>query len=273
MVPNFSNLLQLIDRFPDEKSCHQYLAGQRWDGVIECPFKECKGDTAWVFKDGIRYKCTCCKKIFTAKTGTIFENSKISLKTWFVAIYMVLHKKKGISSIQLSKDLGITQKSAWFLLQRIRTVLGNEEILELSGTVMADETFVGGKNKNRHANKKVKYSQGRSFKDKTPVLGLMEAESSRVSCFVVPDTSTKSIQPIVKEYVTKGSNFVSDEWKAYNGLNSYYYHYVIDHGRKEYVGEHGFSTNAIEGFWSLCKRAIIGIYHKTSRKHLQKYFF
>lgn len=236
MVPKFNNLLQLIERFPDEKSCHQYLAGQRWDGVMECPFDDCNGDTAWVFKDGIRYKCTCCKKIFTAKTGTIFENSKISLKTWFVAIYMVLHKK-GISSIQLSKDLGITQKSSWFLLQRIRTVLGNEEASELSGTVMADETFVGGKNKNRHADKKVKYSQGRSFKDKTPVLGLMEAETSRVVCFVVPDTSTNSIQPIVNEYVTKGSNFVSDEWKAYHGLNRDYEHYVVDHGRKQFMEE------------------------------------
>jgi len=295
MVPKFSNLLQLIERFPDERSCHQYLAGQRWDGYMQCPHTGCKGDTAWVFKDGIRYKCKCCKRIYTAKTGTIFESSNIGLKKWFVAIYLVMHKK-GISSIQLAKDIGITQKSAWFLLHRIRIVLGNEVPNKLGNTVMADETFVGGKNKNRHHDKKVKNSQGRSFKDKTPVLGLMESQQyyvnerphkytstktvkdkivtkqSKVLCFVVPDTSRENIQPLIKQNVSIGATFVSDEWKAYYGVNSLYDHHIVDHSRKQYVNDSGYTTNPVEGFWSLCKRSIIGIYHKTSRKHLQKYF-
>lgn len=295
MIPKFNNILQLIERFPDERSCHQYLAGQRWDGYMQCPYEGCGNDIAWAFSDGIRYKCSCCKKIYTAKTGTIFESSKISLKKWFVAIYLVMHKK-GISSIQLSKDLGITQKSSWFLLQRIRTVLGNDKTENLEGTVLADETFVGGKNKNRHHDKKVKQSQGRAFKDKTPVLGLMQQQEyfieerphkvipgdmvkdkvvtkqSKVVCFVVPDTSRNNIQPLVKQTVAQGSIFVSDEWKAYHGLNTTYDHYVVDHSRKQYVGEHGYTTNALEGFWTLCKRSIMGIYHKTSKKHLQKYF-
>lgn len=295
MVPKFDNILQLIERFPDEKSCHLYLAGQRWDGYMECPHEGCEGDDSWAFGDGIRYKCKCCRRIYTAKTGTIFESSKIPLKKWFVALYLIMHKK-GISSMQLAKDLGITQKSGWFLLQRIRTVLGNNDDIKLSGVVQSDETFVGGKNKNRHADKKVKNSQGRSFKDKTPVLGLLESQESHtierphkvisgrtvtekvvtkpsyVVCHAVKDTSRDSIQPLVKSRVSFGSTFVSDEWTAYQGLNLMYDHHIVDHSRKQYVNDEGYTTNAVEGYWTLCKRSIMGIYHKTSRKHLQKYF-
>lgn len=291
----FKTLIDLVKVFPDEKSCQDYLSYQRWEGYITCPHEGCGHDRYYLFSDGIRYKCKKCKKQFTATTNTFMSNSHVESVKWIMAMYLVLHKK-GISSVQLSKDIGVTQKTAWFMLQRIRWALGNEDDEPLEGAVMADETFVGGKNKNRHADKKVKQSQGRSFKDKTPVLGLMESEehhkeerphkvtpdrtvtekvitkSSKVVCSVVPDTKNKTIQPIVKNKVSKGSVFVSDEWIAYSGLNKEYDHHIVDHSRKEYVGEHGYSTNALEGFWSLCKRSIIGIYHQTSRKHTQKYF-
>ncbi len=292
----FSSILELVRVFPDEKSCHAYLSWQRWEGEVTCPHEGCQHNKVYVFSDGVRYKCKKCSKQFTAKTNTFMENSNLETVKWIMAMYLVLHKK-GISSVQLAKDIGVTQKTAWFVLQRVRWALGNEEEETLEGTVLADETFVGGKNKNRHADKKVKNSQGRSFKDKTPVLGLMEEQESfiesrphkvvpgkmvrekvitkqsKVLCKVVPDTSAGSIQPIVTQYVSKGSKFVSDEWTAYNGMNIRYEHHVVDHGAKQYMNEYGYTTNALEGFWALAKRSIIGIYHKTSRKHLQKYFY
>lgn len=219
----FNTLIDLIRVFPNEKSCHQYLAHQRWEGDISCP--HCSHEEYYVFADGIRYKCKKCNRKFTAKTDTFMENSNVETVKWIMAMYLVMNKK-GISSIQLGKDIGVTQKTAWFMLQRIRWALGNEEEEQLEGTVLADETFVGGKNKNRHHDKKVKNSQGRSFKDKTPVLGLMEQQESHiierphkvipdrtvsekvidkesnVKCFVVPNTSRHNIQPIVKSNVS-----------------------------------------------------------------------
>lgn len=291
----FSSILDLVKIFPDEKSCHQYFAEQRWEGLMECPYSGCDNDKAYVFKDGIRYKCTCCKRIYTAKTGTFMEGSKLASIKWILAMYLVLHKK-GISSVQLGKDLGVCQKTAWFVLHRIRTAFGNVEEDKLEGIVLADETFVGGKNKNRHRDKKVEKSQGRSFKDKTPVLGLLQQQEyelverphklnpnttviekiitrqSKVKCFVVPDTSAKSIKPLVLATVEKGSIFVSDEWHGYGGLANNYDHYVVDHGKKNYITEEGFTTNPVEGFWTQCKGSIHGTYIRPTRKHMNRYF-
>lgn len=268
MVPKFNSLLQLMDRFPDEKSCHQYLAGQRWDGCMECPREGCGGDEAWAFKDGIRYKCTCCKRIYTARTGTIFEASKLPLKTWFVSLYLVMHKK-GISSIQLAKDVGITQKSAWFLLQRLRAVLGNEKHEKLSGKVELDEAYVGGKNKNRHHDKKVKNSQGRSYKDKTPVFGMFERDG-KLRAMVIAAASGKVLRPIVYSNIEMGSTLMTDEFNVYRDFESNYTRKVVEHGKGKYVDGDCY-TNTLEGFWSHLKRGITGIYHWASRKHLDKY--
>lgn len=282
----YKTIIDLVKVFPDEKSAHQYLAGQRWDtGEIICPHDGCGHNQCYVFADGIRYKCKKCNILFTAKTNTFMEGSKLSTIKWLLAMYLVLHKK-GISSVQLSKDVGVTQKTAWFMLQRIRWAFGNEEDVMLEGDVISDETFCGGKNKNRHRDKKVEKSQGRSFKDKTPVLGLMETNTyahnydgkleivkhSRVKCFVVPNTSASAIQPLVKANVVHGSTFTSDEWHAYRGLGNLYNHQVVDHGKGQYMNEDGYTSNAIEGFWGQCKRSINGIYVKPTRKHMQKYF-
>lgn len=157
------------------------------------------------------------------------------------------------------------------MLHRIRKMFSDcIQARSIVGTIEADETFVGGKNKNRHADKKIKYSQGRSFKDKTPVLGLLNRDTKQVYTFVVRNTSRQEIQPIVYQYVVHGSVFYSDEWSAYKGLNSVYNHEFIDHSRKQYVNGN-VHTNTIEGFWSHLKRGLIGTYHSVSRKHLQKY--
>lgn len=267
----FSSILDLVKAFPTEQSCIDHLEWLIWDNNPVSPFDA----NSKVYKcTNNRYKCTSTNKYFNVKTGTIFENTKIPLQQWFMAIYLFTSHKKGISSYQLASDLGITQKTAWFMLHRIRYAMEHENFLkEMEGVIEVDETFVGGKNKNRHWNKKVPQSQGRSFKDKTPVLGMLE-RGGNVKTVVVKDTKGDTIKPIIRAKVKKGSIICSDEWHAYNGLNKDYIHEVVDHGRGQYVNAKGATTNSIEGHWSQFKKGIIGIYHNiVSRKHLQKYCF
>lgn len=288
----FNSILELLQAFPDEQACINHLERVRWEGNVISPFDK----ASIVYKcSKNRYKCRNTNKYFNVRTGTIFEGSKIPLTTWVLAIYLFTSHKRGISSYQMAKDLNITQKSAWFLLSRIRYAMEHENFLkEMEGVVEADESFIGGKNKNRHKDKKVENSQGRSFKDKTPVFGLLERgehqlfvrpnkinptkiviekvikRESRVKCVVVPNTTSHTIQPIIFKEVKERSSLMSDEWWAYQGLNFWYNHGVVDHKRKQYVnGE--ITTNGIENFWSHLKRSIIGTYYKVSRKHLQQY--
>lgn len=267
---NIKSVLDLLEHFKTDEDCIKHLEQLRWSEGKYCP--RCFKDNPYCFNNSHQHKCSDprCGKQFNVKTKSIFEASKISLRKWFLAIYLFSSHKKGISSLQLAKDLSITQKSAWFMLHRIREMYNDTLKEKLSGVIEADETFVGGKNKNRHADKKVKYSQGRSFKDKTPVLGLLDRVNKKVYTFVVKNTSRSEIRPIVRETVASGSTFYSDEWSAYRGLNDEYWHSVVDHSRKEYA-RGDIHTNTIEGFWSHLKRGIIGIYHYTSRKHLQAY--
>ena len=294
---NFNSLLDIIEYFRDEQTAIEYLVNKRWKNGVVCP--HCGVEKTYSFADKKRYKCAKCRQQFTAKVGTIFEDSKIQLRKWFVAVYLITSHKKGISSHQLAKDLKVTQKTAWFMLHRIRFALGNGSFdMPLGGegeTIAVDETFVGGKNKNRHKDKKVEGSQGRSFKDKTPVLGMLQKEQAEyierphkviagktvkekivnipaiVKCVVTVDTSEDSLKPAIEDIVKHGSIIVSDEWKAYNNLKTNYDHRIVDHKAKEYVNANGDTTNPIEGFWMLFKRSYIGIYHYMSRKHLQKY--
>lgn len=295
---DFKSLFDLMEAFPTEQSCIDHLTLLRWrDGNIESPFNSkskvytCKGN---------RYKCKESGKYFNVKTGTFFEDSKIELRKWFIAIYLVSNHKRGISSYQLAEDIGVTQKTAWFMLHRIRAAFGlsiENDDDQLNGTVEADETFVGGKNKNRHKDKKVPKSQGRSFKDKTPVLGLLQRaevqtvtrkhkfikgklveekiviKDSKIKGFVVSDTKRSTLQPIIFKNVELDSRFMSDEWHGYKGLNQYYDHNIVDHAKKEYVNPNDptIHTNTVEGAWSHLKRAIIGIYYQVTKKHLQKY--
>jgi transposase-like protein len=183
---------------------------------------------------------------------------------------LITSHKKGISSIQLSKDVGVTQKTAWFMLQRIRFAVRTKSFSKpLENTVEVDETYIGGKNKNRHSNKKVANSQGRSTKSKTAVFGLVE-RNGRVVAMKVNNTSGHTLKPLINAHVTPDTNLMSDEWKAYTGLSKMYNHKFVKHGDGEYVNG-DIHTNTIEGFWSLLKRGIIGIYHNVSSKHLDKY--
>lgn len=176
-VKEFNSLFELLEAFPTEESCIKYLESFIWkDGVVS-PFDN--SSKVYVFSNN-RYICKNTGKIFNVKTGTIFENTKLSLRKWFVAIWLIITNRKGISSLQLSRDLKITQKTAWYLLQRIRFCLECKNNNTLDTEVEADETYMGGKNKNRHADKKVENSQGRSCKDKTPVLGMIQRKGDIV---------------------------------------------------------------------------------------------
>ena len=269
MVAHFKSILDLLKAFPDEQSCIEHLERLRWDGQPVSPFDE----TSIVYKcANNRYKCKNTGKYFNVKVGTIFEDTKIPLQKWFLALYVFSSHKKGISSHQLAKDIDVTQKSAWFMLHRLRYAFEHPTFratLGESNTVEIDETYVGGDEKNKHQNKKTEGTQGRSTKTKKPVLGMVERGGTLIAQ-VVDNTSKATVQPIINENVAQGANVVTDEWKEYKGLKGNYEHEVVRHSAKEYVNGKAH-TNTIEGFWSHFKRGIDGIYHWVSVKHLQSY--
>lgn len=192
---NIKSVLDLINTFKSEQNCIDYLEQIRWNGIVVSPFDE--KSKVYKCKEN-KYRCKNTGKYFNVKTNTMFDNTKIELQKWFLAIWIVTSHKKGISSLQLSKDLNITQKSAWFMLQRIRKCFKIENNNKLSGVVECDETFYGGKNINRHKDKKVKRCQGRSFKDKVPILGLLE-RGGKLNCYVIKNTQKKEIQPLIQK--------------------------------------------------------------------------
>lgn len=259
------SILDLLKAFPDEATCIAHFEHIRWEGTPISPFDS----TSKVYKTKTGYMCKNTQKNFNVKTNTIFDNTKLPLQKWFLAIWIVTSHKKGISSLQLGRDLDITQKSAWFMLQRIRNCFGIENNNELNNEVEADETYVGGKNKNRHSNKKAIASQGRSAKDKTPVVGTVE-RNGKLNANVVENVGSSVLTREIIANVKESASLYTDEWLGYKGISKIYDHSIVRHNLGQYVNGR-VHTNTIEGFWSLLKRGIFGIYHFTSKKHLQMY--
>jgi len=260
------SIIELVQKFPTEEECYTLLEKIRWNGDVVSPFDK----TSKVYKcKGHHYRCRKTGKYFNVKTGTLFEASNIKLQKWFLAIWIITSHKKGISSLQLHKDLHVTQKTAWFMLQRIRKCFGLENNNILDNEVEIDETYVGGKNKNRHAKKKVKNSQGRSMKDKVAVLGMLE-RNGKLNARIVVDVQAETLTEEILKNVKCSANVYTDEWLGYNDLPKYYNHSIVKHGVREFVNGKSY-TNNIEGFWGILKRGIYGIYHFTSKKHLQNY--
>lgn len=264
----FSNLSEFMDAFPSEKYCIEYLEKKRWpNGVIISPFDP----TAKVYrrKDGT-YRCSKTKNNFNVKQGTIFQGAAIPLRKWFLAIYLLTSRKRGISATQLAKDLGISEPCAWLMLHKIRGAMAyNGE--KLDGEVEIDETFVGGKNKNRHKDKQLPMSRGRALYDKIAVMGMKQRDGN-VICEVTVDTRTKSLTKPILEHVDKDAKIYVDEWKGYNQVKKTYKNGVVNHSKQVWA-DGDACTNQIEGFWgTYCKRSLIGCYNNVSGAHMHRYF-
>jgi transposase-like protein len=269
-MKTFKSILEFQKEFSTDEKCREYLGQQRWDGTPACPF--CGSINVHRFPDGKIFKCRekQCRNKFSVTVGTIYENTKIPLTKWFLATYILAVHSKGISSLQLATWLGVTQKTAWHLNHRIRHMLTDTAPELLEGIVEIDETYVGGKEKNKHASKKRK--QGEADK-KAMVLGAVE-RNGRVRTKVIPKTDAENVIPTVIGFVAPDTTMVTDSHHAYKKLGADFTHKTVNHREKEYVRtENGFKvhTNNIEGFWNILKKQIVGIHHVVSEKHLQRY--
>jgi transposase-like protein len=259
-------LLDAIRYFSDPQVCLQFVAEMRWPNGVECP--TCGSKEVRFLANQMRWECKHKhpKKQFSVKIGTIFEDSALGLDKWLCAIWMIANAKNGISSYEIHRALGVTQKSAWFMLQRIRLAMQTGTFKKMSGEVEADETFIGGKARNMHPGKRT--VKGRGSVGKTIVMGLLERHGE-VRTTVIPNTRRKTLHGEVKRNVEAGSTLYTDAFPAYNGLDNAFAHSVIDHA-ESYVDGH-VHTNGVENFWSLLKRMIKGTYVSVEPFHLFRY--
>src|SRR5574337_765218 len=257
--------LQLFQMFPDQEAARVYLEARRWPDGVKCPV--CTSGERITSRSGGFYRCNACKEDFTVRTGTIFERSHVPLHKWLYAMYLLVTARKGISSLQLSKEIGITQKSAWFVLGRLREACGTD-LKVLSGIVEVDEAYIGGLEANKHASKRQKL--GRGTVGKAAVLGMRE-RGGRTVALPVGDVNIATLHTAIHKHIEAGSTIYSDEHAAYHGLGGLFFKRdTVNHGAGEYVRD-GVHTNSIESVWAVLKRGIHGVYHKTSEKHLGRY--
>lgn len=267
MIANIDSLFDLFAAFPDEQSCVDHLRELRWrDGEL-CPY--CGDNRIYHFSDRKTFKCGACRARFSIKVGTIFEDTKLPLRKWFMAIWLITNHPKGIASTTLAKDLKITQKTAWFVLHRLRYAASTPSFnAPLKGTVEADTTFVGGKEKNKHSDKRTGGTQG--GKGKAVVLGILERDGE-LRAGHVENTKGSTLKRVVRDNVATGSTLMTDEDAAFRGLDADYSHHAVNHSAGEYVRHYTIHTNGIESVWALLKRQIIGVHHWVSPKHLNRY--
>lgn len=263
----FDTLFQMMVALPDEQAAIDHFTAIRWKNGAFCSL--CGGTRVYHFSDQRTHKCGDCRKRFSIKVGTIFEDSKIGLRQWMMAVWLITSHKKGIASTQLAKDIGVTQKTAWFMLHRLRHAAQTQSFNRpLSGEVEADETFVGGKEKNKHARQRTGGKQGGA--GKAAVLGILEREGE-LRTGLTPNLSARTVQSAVRENVEPGSLILTDEHPSFRGLSRDYVHHTVNHSAGEYVRKFYIHTNGIESVWALFKRQIVGTHHYLSPKHLSRY--
>lgn len=260
------NIIQVYKKFPKQSDCIKHLEEVKWNGKPVCPY--CFSANQTPRKGTQRYQCNNCNTSFSVTVATIFHKTHLDLQKWFLAVSLVLNAKKGYSARQLGRDIEVTKDTAWRMFMQIRKAfIEQPELME--GIIEADETYIGGKNKNRHADKKTQGGQGRGGEDKTPVIGLLQ-RNGKVRAKKAKDVSMKTLNTFINANVKKGETVSTDEWGGYNKVSEKFKHLIVAHGQGQYVvGE--AHTNSLEGFWSLFKRGIVGQYHQISAKHLDKY--
>jgi transposase-like protein len=266
-------LVGAITYFSDIDVATQFVAGLRWPDGVTCPHCESQ-DCAFVSSRRI-WQCKGCRKQFSVKVGSIFEDSPIPLSKWLPAMWLLVNCKNGVSSYEIARDLGVTQKTAWFMMHRLRMAIMAKSFNKFGGNVEVDETYIGGKARNMHVGKRKRLgmSQHRSMLGKTAVLGLLERHgkdgASQIRTAVVEGRKKGHLQPHVKANIEAGATLHTDAHFSYQGLSSQYVHNVIDHAESYVDGE--VHTNGLENFWSLLKRSIKGTYVSVEPFHLFRY--
>ena len=264
-------VVELLEMFSTEEKAVEWLENLRWGEEPVCPHCGCFERVSVAKSKKFTYWCGDCRKHFTVKVGMVMESSKIPLRKWMVAIYYVLTARKGISSLQLSKEIGITQKSAWFMLHRIREACKQGDWM-LTNEVEVDETYLGGLDKNRRHSKKQKPGSG-SKKDKTAIIGMRERDG-RIKAMVIEDGKGDTLKKVVRENVESGSTLFTDENRGYVHLGDKYggeyKHESVKHSAKEFVSGMAH-TNGIESVWAVLKRGFNGVYHNWTEKHCDRY--
>ncbi len=263
-----TTLQEAVTHLSDPAKCREYLVARRWPDGVVCP--RCGGKSVSYLAKQDRWQCASHhpRRQFTLKTGTIFEDSPIGLDKWLTAMWQIVNCKNGISSYEIARALGVTQKTAWFMDHRIRLALGLHSAEKLSGEVEVDETFIGELTRNMHRSKREKNITGTGGKDKTPVLGFLE-RGGRVRATGIPNRRKKTLHGLVKGQVAAGSALYTDSLASYNGLEGEFFHQVVDYAAEYVRGR--VHTSGLENFWSLLRRGIEGTYVSVEPFHLFRY--
>lgn len=271
MFKDFKSLSDLVKAFPTEKACVDHLRAIRWPDGIVCPHCGTIGEHYELSNLGFKCMEKECHKKFSVRNSTIFEDSKLPLQKWFMAIYFVSSHKKGISSCQLARNIGITQKSAWFVLGRIDAAAATKKFNEpISGTFEVDESYLGGKERFKHANKRTPRSvSANPGSTKATIFGVIH-RGGDLHLQHVPDTRKTTLMPIIRAIAAPGSTVYSDESQVYKWMKNEYHHDLVKHAIKEYV-RGDVTSNRIENAFSHFKRAVVGTYHKVSDQHVNRY--
>lgn len=267
------NIIEVFAKFPTQESCIGYLEHVRWQNEPKCPY--CQSKQSSKRKGTIRYQCNSCNSSYSVLVGTIFEDTKLSLNKWFFAISLILNAKKGLSSLQLARDIGVNRKTGWYLQMRIRKAMeegGGHDLF--NGIVEVDETYIGGAQRNHSKQKRqARRESGLNFtgmQHKQAVIGLLE-RAGRIKLQVLEKAHGKTLKPVIEQTVAPEASLVTDGFGGYAGLGKQYKEHQILNKKKEEYARGEYHTNTLEGFWTLLKRGIYGQYHKVSAKHLQSY--